>query len=46
MKFPLQLSIAGLYHHYKRNMPNTMMGYIKAEPENVYDMNAIAYAIL
>lgn len=41
MKFPLQLSIAGLYHHYKRNMPNTMMGYIKAEPENAYDMNAI-----
>lgn len=41
MKVPLYLSIAGLYYHYNPSMPNRMVGYIKAEPDNSYDTNAI-----
>lgn len=41
MRFPLELPIAGLYYHYKKTMPNRMVGYIKSEPNNPHDSNAI-----
>lgn len=41
MKAPIILDISGLYYHYKPDMPRHMDGYIKAEPDNQHDPDAI-----
>lgn len=41
MRFPLELSIAGVSYHCTSTDEGSHTGYIKAEPNNQYDSNAI-----